>query len=233
MDVRSRRVSEVMQREVVSLSRDERLDLVEDVMRLGRIRHMPVLEDGRVVGVVSSRDLLASSLSRSLDFEPEQRRAFLRAVEVAEVMSDEVVSVSPDATLREAAELMVKRRFGCLPVVDDDGDLVGLVTETDLLRAALLSDGAPEESHEHVGAWLETELQALRRTRDELEVQLHLGGAEARERWEQLGRKLADAETRARQLLREAKDPVRDVGEALRALVDEIREGYRRIRESL
>lgn len=138
MGVGKRRVSEVMRTEVVALGREDRLDLAEDIMRLGRIRHMPVLDDGRVVGLVSSRDLLASSLSKALDFEPDQRRTFLRSIDVGEVMSSQVVTVEPDTTLEEAARLMVDRQIGCVPVVKPDGQLVGLVTETDLVRAAFL-----------------------------------------------------------------------------------------------
>ncbi len=141
MDPRTRRVSEVMQAEVATLAPDERLDLADDVMRLGRVRHMPVLEDGRVVGLVSTRDTLAASLTKALEFDPAARRAFLRSVEVAEVMTRDLVTVEPDATLREAAALMVQRKIGGLPVVKPDGTMVGLLTETDLLVATLLGEG--------------------------------------------------------------------------------------------
>jgi CBS domain-containing protein len=134
----SRPVSEIMQTQVASLSAGDRLDLAEDIMRLGRVRHMPVLEAARLVGVVSARDVLAASLTKALDFEPAHRRSFLRSVEVSEVMSRDVVTVEPDTTLREAAELLLSRKIGCLPVVKPDRTLVGLVTETDLLRAAYL-----------------------------------------------------------------------------------------------
>jgi CBS domain-containing protein len=109
-------------------------------MRLGRVRHIPVLEGERVVGVVTQRDLLAASLSKALAFDPQQRRTFMRSVDVGEVMSREVVTVAPGASLGEAAALLLARRIGCLPVVKPDGTLVGLVTETDLLRAAFLPD---------------------------------------------------------------------------------------------
>ncbi|MFQ5418258.1 MAG: CBS domain-containing protein [Myxococcota bacterium] len=138
MNTERSRVREIMETEVAVLSPDERLDLAEDVMRLGQIRHLPVVEDGRLVGVVSSRDLLASSLSRVLDFDPKRRRTFLRSIEVKEVMASEPISVAPEATLREAGEKMLHHRIGCVPVVKPDGTLIGLVTETDLLRALVL-----------------------------------------------------------------------------------------------
>ena len=140
MGVDDRRVSEVMESEIVTLAASDRLDLADDVMRLGHVRHIPVLDDERVVGIVTHRDLLAASLSKTLAFDPKQRRTFLHSVDVGEVMIRDVVTVAPDATLGEAAALLLGRRIGCLPVVKPDGTLVGLVTETDLLRAAFLPD---------------------------------------------------------------------------------------------
>ena len=72
------RVESLMRREFASLERGDRLDLADDVMKLGRIRHLPVTEDGRLVGMVSHRDLLQSSLSLVLEADPERHRSFLR-----------------------------------------------------------------------------------------------------------------------------------------------------------
>ena len=131
-----RPVSEIMRTQFVTLKTEDRLDLADDVMKLGRIRHMPVLEGERLVGVVSQRDLLAASLSRALDFEASHRRSFLKSVAVEEVMARDVVTTAPDTPIAEAALLMIRRKIGCLPVVNPQGAPVGLVTETDLLRSA-------------------------------------------------------------------------------------------------
>ena len=140
MRVEDRTVAELMESEIVTLAAGDRLDLADDVMRLGRVRHIPVLDDGRVVGIVTHRDLLAASLSKTLAFDPAQRRTFMHSIDVGEVMSRDVVTIPPDATLDDAAALLLGRRIGCLPVVKSDGTLVGLVTETDLLRAAFLRE---------------------------------------------------------------------------------------------
>jgi CBS domain-containing protein len=135
-----------MTTEFVTLQAADHLDLAEDVMNLGRIRHMPVLEDGRLVGIVSERDLLASSLSKSLEFGDRERRTFMKSVDVSEVMTGDVIYVEPSTPIREAARTMIRQRIGCLPVVDERGEPVGLITETDLLRAAYPAlDDAPEE----------------------------------------------------------------------------------------
>ena len=129
-------VERIMQREFASVRSDEHLDFVEDVMALGRVRHMPVVDDGKLVGVVSQRDLLAASLSKVLDFDGKERRTFLRSIDVREVMAGRPITVAPGATLAEAAALLLRHKIGCLPVVGPGGAAVGLLTETDLLRAA-------------------------------------------------------------------------------------------------
>jgi len=133
-------VEHIMQREFASVRSDERLDFVDDVMALGRVRHMPVVDDGKLVGVVTQRDLLAASLSRVLDFDRQERRTFLRSVDVKEVMAGRPITVAPNATLAEAAALLLRHKIGCLPVVGPGGEALGLVTETDLLRAAYAGD---------------------------------------------------------------------------------------------
>lgn len=128
------RVSEIMQSKVVTISAGERLSTVEDIMTLGGVRHMPVVRSGRLVGVVSERDLLRVSLSALNENGSDERRAFLHAVEIERVMSDPPIVIGPDAAVEDAARVMAERKIGCLPVVDQSQVLVGLVTETDLLR---------------------------------------------------------------------------------------------------
>jgi CBS domain-containing protein len=239
MGSRETPVSEVMQTEVVTLGRTDRLDLVEDIMRLGRIRHLPVLEEGRVVGILSSRDLLAASLSKALEFDRQERRTFLRSVAVEEVMTPEPLCVAPGATLAEVAAILVHRKIGGLPVVKPDRTLVGLVTETDLVRAAILdaepAAAAPSESHPLAGLEdaLRQEIERVRRTRDELRVKMHLARAEARDRWEALEHRYRQLEAKLEGRARQAEGPARDVGEALKLLAGELRDGYRKIRDAI
>ncbi|NNL67315.1 MAG: CBS domain-containing protein [Myxococcales bacterium] len=131
-------VSEIMQREFMHLSPDDGLDFVEEVMQIGRVRHFPVLEDGKLVGIVSQRDLLAASLTRVLAFEGEHRRSFLKSVPVSEVMTRDVRTIPPETELREIAQMFARNKIGCAVVVAEDGAPLGLVTETDLLTQAYL-----------------------------------------------------------------------------------------------
>jgi CBS domain-containing membrane protein len=152
MDCANRPVSEIMQTDFVTVSLHDRLDFADQVMRLGRIRHLPVLHQGRVVGIVSNRDILAASLTKVLQFGPIERRAFLRAIDVEEVMTSRIYTVAPSATLADAAQLLLRHKIGCLPVVDPAGAPVGLITETDLLRAAFLPEEPKPMSHQATGA---------------------------------------------------------------------------------
>ena len=136
-DPGARRVADVMRTQFVTVEKSARIDLADRLMRLARIRHLPVLEDERVVGMLSNRDLLVSSLSKVLKFGDAERRSFLHAVDVSEVMTPDPVTIDPDATLSEAAREFVTRKIGCLLVQDAEGTAVGLLTETDLLRAAV------------------------------------------------------------------------------------------------
>jgi predicted transcriptional regulator len=126
-------VRDIMETKLVTISASERLSMVEDIMTLGRVRHMPVVQGGDLVGVVSERDLLRASLSELSEHRDAERRMFLHVVEISRVMSSPPVVIGPDATIREAALLMADRKIGCLPVVEG-GRLIGIVTETDVLR---------------------------------------------------------------------------------------------------
>jgi acetoin utilization protein AcuB len=128
------RVRDIMGKNVVTISVSERLSTVEDIMTLGHVRHMPVVRGGKLVGVVSERDLLRASLSVLSEHRGAERRAFLHVVEIARVMSAPPIVIGPDATIDEAALVMAEKKIGCLPVVDGD-HLLGMVTETDVLRS--------------------------------------------------------------------------------------------------
>ena len=126
-------VRDLMQREVATLEFSDTLDLASDIMTLGRIRHMPVVSGGTVVGILSQRDLFRAAVSSLLGLGPMAEREWLAKVPVRTVMTARVFTVPPSASVRSAVNIMLDKRIGCLPVVDE-GALVGLVSESDCLR---------------------------------------------------------------------------------------------------
>jgi CBS domain-containing membrane protein len=128
-------VSDLMSSDVVSLEEHESLSIADRVMTLGRIRHMPVVDkDGSLVGLITQRNLLHNALSEALGGSASGKTAVLDSIQVSECMTKNPMSCAPSATLAEAAEIMLKHKYGCLPIVDG-GTLVGILTESDFVAA--------------------------------------------------------------------------------------------------
>jgi CBS domain-containing protein len=121
-------VADIMTPEPVTLQPGDDLVLAENIFHLGRLRHLPVVVEGRLVGLVSHRDFL-----RVLARYGEENG---RTQTAGEVMTRQLTTVRPETPLRKALSLMMRNKFGCLPVTDKDGNLVGILTETDATRFA-------------------------------------------------------------------------------------------------
>ena len=126
-------VREIMMGSPVTLTPDSTLDLANDVISLGRIRHIRVVDEGKVVGLLSERDLIGAAANRIFGLKQKSRSALLKSELVKNVMKKRVVTVAPDTPIKEAARLMAEKKIGCVPVISD-GALVGLVTTTNILR---------------------------------------------------------------------------------------------------
>jgi CBS domain-containing protein len=126
-------VRDVMAQNPLTLDRNETLDLAESIMNLGRIRHMPVVDDGRVIGILSQRDLFRSALLTALGFGRKTTTALIKTIKIKEVMTEDVITIAPETTIKDAARTMIDKKIGCLPVVENE-KLIGLLTETDMLR---------------------------------------------------------------------------------------------------
>jgi CBS domain-containing membrane protein len=134
----SMRVCDLMSTDVATLRRNDKLSIADDVMRLGRIRHLPVVDDdGKVVGVLSQRDLFRGALATALGYGEHGQQKLMEQLLVKEVMTNDVITVTGDVLIADAARTMVDRKLGCLPVVDDAGEPIGIVTESDFVRIVL------------------------------------------------------------------------------------------------
>lgn len=104
------------------------------IMRRAGFRHIPVMEDGRLIGVLSERDVTRAAPSLLLPLLPDDYNRVFEDTQVGKVMTKNPVSTTPDAPLAEAVDLLRSNRLGCLPVVEQ-GKLVGIITKADMLRA--------------------------------------------------------------------------------------------------
>jgi len=130
------RVRDVMTAEATTLQRNDKLTLADDIMRLGRIRHLPVLdENGQLAGILTQRDLFRGALAKALGYGERAQRQLMDTLVVKEVMTSEVITTTPDTPLAEAAQVLIERKIGCLPVVEA-GRLVGIITEADFVALA-------------------------------------------------------------------------------------------------
>jgi len=125
-------VADRMQRDVITIDRDASLRRARRVMENHRIRHLPVVEDRRLVGILTDRDIRQAAPSAVSSLSSRERDEFMDYVRVGQVMTRRIISVSPGTSLAEAARLLLRYRIGCLPVVDEHY-LVGIVTTSDLV----------------------------------------------------------------------------------------------------
>ncbi|MEG1610424.1 MAG: CBS domain-containing protein [Bilophila sp.] len=131
-------VSDLMTTKVFTLQRTDTLRDVRTLMQLARVRHIPVTTDGGIfVGLLTHRDLLGYAVSHLAEIEQEEQAEIESSIIVEDIMRMDVLTTAPDILLREAAEVLYRNKYGCLPVLDDTRKLVGIITEADFLRLAI------------------------------------------------------------------------------------------------
>ncbi|MDH5209684.1 MAG: CBS domain-containing protein [Burkholderiaceae bacterium] len=119
------KVSQYMSLSVVTVTPQTEFHRAFDLMRSRNIHHLPVVDDGRVVGLVAERDLLLAAANFGSSEVP-----------VGEIMHSPAICIAESALLKEAARLLVERHIGSLPVLDSKKALVGIITETDIFKIA-------------------------------------------------------------------------------------------------
>ena len=129
------KVVDVMTKNPLVMTPAETIGQADEVMTENRIRQLPVVDEGALLGIITDRDI-RSYLAQSALVEPEERAKVLRT-NVREIMTAEPLTLAPDDDLREAIELLIEEKIGGIPVVDQAEGLVGIVTYVDVLRCFL------------------------------------------------------------------------------------------------
>lgn len=152
------KVRELMSTGVVTLNAESAMVDAEEIMGFRRLRHLPVVDDGKLVGLITHRDLLRHYLSPLEGKTWVDHQVHKSRVQVREIMHQHVRTIGPDDDAAQAAKVLHQTKYGCLPVVDD-GDLVGIITEADFVKLAqvLLQKkvGSDAESEAQLRNWLD------------------------------------------------------------------------------
>lgn len=130
-------ISSIMTTKLITLDVNDGLDKAEHLFKKYKIRHIPVIEKDKIIGMISMNDLLRISFADGAYREEENiSSSIYEMFTLRQIMIGNLETVSPDTTIKEVAELLVKREFHSLPVVEN-GTLKGMVTTTDLIKYLL------------------------------------------------------------------------------------------------
>jgi acetoin utilization protein AcuB len=127
-------VKDWMTREVVTVARDTTLPEAHQIMTENQIRRLPVVENGRLVGIITRGDVRGAEASEATTLSIWELHYLIAKIEIGQIMTRDPVTVSQDASIGQAAQVMLENRLSGLPVIDSEGELVGIITESDIFR---------------------------------------------------------------------------------------------------
>lgn len=119
-------------------------------MKENNIRRLPVMSHGKLIGVITDRDLKEASPSTTSDIDIHEMYYLLSEMKVKDVMTDKCISLKQNDTLEKAALVMLKERISGIMILDDEEKLVGLLSETDILRGFIQATGIQDGAHQYV-----------------------------------------------------------------------------------
>lgn len=146
-------VRDWMTREVIDVSPETTVLEAGRLMVDRTIRRLPVVEGGQLVGIITYGDVRGARASTSASLDIWKLGHLLSRLTIREIMTPNPVTISPDETIGTAAQLMLKYMIGGLPVIDHQGQLVGIITESDIFRVVVRdwmhSEDEPSEPYAH------------------------------------------------------------------------------------
>ncbi|MBX2923332.1 MAG: CBS domain-containing protein [Chitinophagaceae bacterium] len=129
-------VSDIMTKDVISISEDEKLEKVIEIFRTKNIRHLPVKNGKKITGIISRTDINRLTFGTLFDNQEGADEAILQLLTIPQVMSNKPRTVQSDDTIKDVAEIFSEAEYHSLPVVDGD-ELKGIVTTTDVIKYLL------------------------------------------------------------------------------------------------
>ena len=126
---------------VITVDADDSMLDATKLLKEHNIRHLPVLEKGKLVGVVTDRDLKRASASDATTLEAHELLYLIANIKVREIMTKNPITVPYNYTIEEAAEILLQAKISGMPVVDKDGDVIGTITQTDLFKVLISLTG--------------------------------------------------------------------------------------------
>jgi acetoin utilization protein AcuB len=134
-----------MNKPVITILKKDSMQQASTLMKENHIRLLPVTDKGKLCGILSDRDLKRASASDATSLDVHELLYLISKIKVADIMTRDVVTVNQDWTVEEAADLMLARKISGAPVVDDKGQLCGVITQTDLFKATLYITGLKKQ----------------------------------------------------------------------------------------
>jgi CBS domain-containing protein len=127
-------ISSIMTRELVTLNLEDSLYSAEKRMKKNHIRHMPVVDDEKLIGLISLSDLQRVSFIDAYGKEGTEDTPIYNMLDIQDLMIKKPLTASPQTTILEVSKLLASKEFHSLPVVEEEDKLVGIITTTDLLH---------------------------------------------------------------------------------------------------
>ena len=130
-----------MTKNVVTIDAEESMPKAIQLLRQHKINMMPVTQQGKLVGVITDRDLKKASPSEATDLDTHELKYLLNKIKIKDIMTKKVITIPSDHTIEEAAEILMNEDISGAPVVNDHGDIEGIITSTDLYKALIALSG--------------------------------------------------------------------------------------------
>lgn len=130
-----------MTKDVITIDIEESMERAMGIIKLKNIRMLPVVKKERLVGVVTDRDIRSSSASRANSLEIHELIYLISKIKIKDIMTGDPITVPPDYTIEETAEILLNKKINGVPVVDSQGGIVGVITQTDIFKALISLTG--------------------------------------------------------------------------------------------